>query len=148
MNREEAEIDLSTRSETATLRTALARAGLTLAEGPTLGGSRPAPPTRPRNEPPRTFPGLAVSAGRHAVFAGGPPGRDVAFVAGMAIAYFLDPVVDRFETWRFGRLGHFVVLLLFFLLAVGVILLIVPVLEAQVAPWSPPRRSMSTSCGS
>ena len=35
LNREEAEIDLSTRSETATLRTALARAGLTLAEGPT-----------------------------------------------------------------------------------------------------------------
>ena len=55
------------------------------------------------------------------------------FVAGMAIAYFLDPVVDRFETWRFGRgLATFVVLLLFFLLAVGVILLIVPVLEAQV----------------
>ena len=56
------------------------------------------------------------------------------FVAGMAIAYFLDPVVDRFETWRFGRgLATFVVLLLFFLLVVGVILLIVPVLEAQVA---------------
>ena len=36
------------------------------------------------------------------------------FVVGMAIAYFLDPVVDRFETWRFGRgLATFVVLLLF-----------------------------------
>ena len=35
LNREEAQVDLSTRSETATLRTALARAGLTLAEGTT-----------------------------------------------------------------------------------------------------------------
>ena len=33
LNRQEAQLDLSTRSETTTLRMALARAGLTLAEG-------------------------------------------------------------------------------------------------------------------
>jgi predicted PurR-regulated permease PerM len=61
--------------------------------------------------------------------------RDVLlpFVAGMAIAYFLDPVVDRTEKLGLSRtLGTFVVLTLFFVLAISSLLLLVPVVEAQL----------------
>ena len=54
------------------------------------------------------------------------------FVVGMAIAYLLDPLCDRLETWRWPRwLATTVVLLGFFLLVLAVILLLVP-----VAWWS------------
>ncbi len=55
------------------------------------------------------------------------------FVAGMAVAYFLDPVTDRLEAWRFSRTAATaLVLLLFFLAVVLLLLLIVPVLQSQV----------------
>lgn len=56
------------------------------------------------------------------------------FVAGCAIAYFLDPAVDRLEAWRAPRgLATAVVLLLFFLALVLLVLLVLPVLELEVA---------------
>jgi predicted PurR-regulated permease PerM len=55
------------------------------------------------------------------------------FVAGMAIAYFLDPVVDRFEKIGWSRtLGTSIVLVGFLITAVGLFLLLVPVLNAQL----------------
>ncbi len=55
------------------------------------------------------------------------------FVAGIAIAYFLNPPVNRLEGLRIPRgLAAFVVLLLFLLLLVLVIMLVVPILESQV----------------
>lgn len=55
------------------------------------------------------------------------------FVAGLAIAYFLHPVVDRLEALRLPRsVATAVVLLLFLLLLVLVAMLLVPLLEVQV----------------
>src|SRR5581483_4818733 len=55
------------------------------------------------------------------------------FVAGIAIAYFLNPPVNRLEAAGVPRaLGAFVVLVLFLLLLVLVIMLAVPILETQV----------------
>jgi len=55
------------------------------------------------------------------------------FVAGIAIAYFLDPLVNRLEQLRMPRgLAAFVVLTLFLTLLVLVIMLVVPILEAQL----------------
>jgi predicted PurR-regulated permease PerM len=56
------------------------------------------------------------------------------FVAGCAIAYFLDPAVDRLELWRVPRgLATAVVLGLFLLALVLLILLVLPLLELQAA---------------
>ncbi|MEQ8396856.1 AI-2E family transporter [Thalassobaculum sp.] len=56
----------------------------------------------------------------------------VPFVAGMAVAYLLDPVVDRLERIRVPRgLATFVVLLGFFALAIGLLLLLIPLLQSQ-----------------
>lgn len=55
------------------------------------------------------------------------------FVAGMAIAYFLDPVVDRLEKFGWSRtLGTSIVLVGFLIISVGLFLLLVPVLNAQL----------------
>jgi predicted PurR-regulated permease PerM len=55
------------------------------------------------------------------------------FVAGLAIAYFLDPTVDRLEEHRVPRwLGSVVVLILFLLVVVLFFLLLVPLLQGQV----------------
>lgn len=55
------------------------------------------------------------------------------FVAGMAIAYFLDPVADEIEKRGAGRgLATTIVLAVFFLLVVAVALLMLPVLHSQV----------------
>ncbi len=55
------------------------------------------------------------------------------FVAGMAIAYFLDPLVDRLERMGCSRtVGTSVVLVGFLIVSVGLFLLLVPVLNAQV----------------
>jgi predicted PurR-regulated permease PerM len=55
------------------------------------------------------------------------------FVAGIAIAYFLDPLVNRLAQLRMPRgLAAFAVLTLFLTLLVLVIMLVVPILEAQV----------------
>ena len=55
------------------------------------------------------------------------------FVAGIAVAYFLDPLVDRLERRRFGRdWATVLVLFLFFLSLLLVALLLVPVLHSQI----------------
>ncbi|HXP72792.1 MAG TPA: AI-2E family transporter [Stellaceae bacterium] len=55
------------------------------------------------------------------------------FVAGIAIAYFLNPLVNRLEHLKVPRgLSAFIVLVLFLTLLVLVIMLVVPILEAQV----------------
>ena len=55
------------------------------------------------------------------------------FVAGMAIAYFLNPLVNRLERLRMPRgLAAFTVLLLFLLFLALVVMLVVPILEGQV----------------
>lgn len=54
------------------------------------------------------------------------------FVAGMAIAYFLDPVADRLESWRVPRwLATTIVLASFAVGIVLVLLLIIPIIQAQ-----------------
>lgn len=56
------------------------------------------------------------------------------FVAGLAIAYFLDPAVDRLEAWRLPRgMATLVVLMLFMLSLVLVALLLLPLLQLQAA---------------
>jgi len=55
------------------------------------------------------------------------------FVAGIAIAYFLNPLVNRLERLGMPRgLAAFLVLALFLTLLVLVVMLVVPILEAQV----------------
>jgi predicted PurR-regulated permease PerM len=61
--------------------------------------------------------------------------RDVLlpFVAGMAVAYLLDPVVDRLERGKIGRgAATLIVLLAFFVLSLGTVLLLLPLLQSQV----------------
>ena len=55
------------------------------------------------------------------------------FVAGLAIAYFLDPVADRLERWGVGR-GWAAIwtLLAFSILFVALLLLLVPVIQSQI----------------
>lgn len=56
----------------------------------------------------------------------------VPFAAGMAIAYFLDPIVDRCERIGMSRtVGTGVVLLGFFFAGTGTLLLLVPLVQAQ-----------------
>lgn len=59
------------------------------------------------------------------------------FLAGLAIAYFLDPVADRFETWKVPRgIASAIVITLFFLIIVGVVLAFWPILQTQLAAVS------------
>ena len=54
------------------------------------------------------------------------------FVAGMAIAYLLDPLCDRLERWGLSRtLATTVLTVLFLVLAVSAVLLLVPVVVGQ-----------------
>lgn len=65
--------------------------------------------------------------------------RDVLlpFVAGMAVAYLLDPVVDRLERVKVGRtVATLLVLLAFFVLSIGTLLLLVPLLQAQIEEFA------------
>jgi predicted PurR-regulated permease PerM len=56
------------------------------------------------------------------------------FVAGMAVAYLLDPICDRLEAWGLSRtLATTLLTVVFLVLAVAAILLLVPVLAGQVA---------------
>jgi predicted PurR-regulated permease PerM len=58
------------------------------------------------------------------------------FVAGMAIAYFLDPACDRLERWKLSRTAATaVVTLIFALLVVIALLIIVPLLVDQFAQF-------------
>lgn len=55
------------------------------------------------------------------------------FVASFFIAYFLDPVVDKLEKWRFPRgLASILVLSLFFIISTALALLLVPVFIEQI----------------
>jgi predicted PurR-regulated permease PerM len=61
----------------------------------------------------------------------------VPFVAGMVIAYLLDPLADRLEDWGLSRtLATALLTVLFILLILGGILLLVPVVEGQVRSLS------------
>ncbi|MDF1791164.1 MAG: AI-2E family transporter [Thalassobaculaceae bacterium] len=65
--------------------------------------------------------------------------RDVLlpFVAGMAVAYLLDPVVDRLERVKVGRtLATTIVLLTFFVVTIGILLLLLPLLQTQVEQFA------------
>ncbi len=63
------------------------------------------------------------------------------FVAGMAVAYLLDPVCDRLETYKLSRTWAVtIVSLVFALLVIAVLLLLVPLIVNQVvdlADWLP-----------
>ncbi len=55
------------------------------------------------------------------------------FVAGMAIAYFLDPVADKLEQKGLSRtMATTAIIAAFFFVAVGVLVLLFPLLQAQV----------------
>ncbi|MFQ5954799.1 MAG: AI-2E family transporter [Kiloniellales bacterium] len=59
------------------------------------------------------------------------------FVAGMAVAYFLDPVVDRVESWGASRtLATSLVTALFFLLVIVLLILLLPLLQDQVVTFA------------
>ena len=59
------------------------------------------------------------------------------FVAGMVIAYLLDPLADRLERWGASRTLATVLLTgLFILLVLGAVLLLVPVVEGQARSLS------------
>jgi predicted PurR-regulated permease PerM len=56
------------------------------------------------------------------------------FVAGMAIAYVLDPLADRLERWRAPRwLATTLALILFVLALISAFILVVPIVQEQVA---------------
>jgi len=55
------------------------------------------------------------------------------FVAGMGIAYLLDPICERMHRWGCPRsIGAFLVLLVFGLAVVAVLILLVPLIQAQL----------------
>ncbi len=55
------------------------------------------------------------------------------FVVGLAIAYFLDPVIDRLEAHKLSRpLAATAVTVLFFLLLTVLVLLVAPLLQTQI----------------
>ncbi len=56
------------------------------------------------------------------------------FIAGMALAYFLDPAADKLETWKVPRpVATFILLTLFFAIFVGMILLLLPLVQDQIS---------------
>ena len=56
------------------------------------------------------------------------------FVAGMALAYFLDPVADKLESWGISRLvATSLILIAFLLLFVIALMIVVPVLASQAS---------------
>lgn len=59
------------------------------------------------------------------------------FVAGMAIAYFLDPLADRLERYGFSRtLATVTITLTFFLVVLIVVLLLAPVIGDQITGFA------------
>jgi predicted PurR-regulated permease PerM len=58
------------------------------------------------------------------------------FVAGMALAYLLDPVADRLETFGLPRLGATILILVLFVICfVLILLLLLPILGTQLAAF-------------
>jgi predicted PurR-regulated permease PerM len=59
------------------------------------------------------------------------------FVAGMALAYFLDPVADRLEDWGLSRMAATsLILLSFVLLLVLALIIVIPLLATQAADFA------------
>ena len=55
------------------------------------------------------------------------------FVAGMAVAYFLDPAADKVEKWGASRMFATVIILAaFFIVAIAGIVLLFPLIQAQI----------------
>lgn len=58
------------------------------------------------------------------------------FVAGMAVAYLLDPVCDRLERWKLSRTWATVIVTVFFILLVALVLvLVMPSVISQIATF-------------
>jgi predicted PurR-regulated permease PerM len=65
--------------------------------------------------------------------------RDVLlpFVAGFAVAYILDPVVARLTRLRLGRgAASAIAIALFFLIAIGLLLMTLPIVQAQITTFA------------
>jgi predicted PurR-regulated permease PerM len=59
------------------------------------------------------------------------------FVAGMALAYFLDPVADRLQRWGLSRMmATALILLTFLLLLILGLLIVIPLLASQAAEFA------------
>ncbi|CAN7400869.1 AI-2E family transporter [Rhizobium sp. LjRoot254] len=59
------------------------------------------------------------------------------FVAGMALAYFLDPVADRLQRWGFSRMAATSVILMSFVILLTIaLMIIVPLLASQAADFA------------
>jgi len=59
------------------------------------------------------------------------------FVAGMALAYFLDPVADRLQRWGFSRMAATSVILLSFIVLFAIaLMIIIPLLASQAADFA------------
>jgi predicted PurR-regulated permease PerM len=59
------------------------------------------------------------------------------FVAGMALAYFLDPVADRLERWGLSRMAATsLILLTFIVLLVLALIIVIPLLATQAADFA------------
>ena len=59
------------------------------------------------------------------------------FVAGMALAYFLDPVADRLERWGLSRMAATsLILLTFVILLVLALIVVIPLLASQAADFA------------
>ncbi len=55
------------------------------------------------------------------------------FVAGMAVAYFLDPLADKLEKWGLSRtLATVIIISSFFVVVIAALILIFPLLQGQV----------------
>ncbi len=55
------------------------------------------------------------------------------FLMGLAVAYLLDPVADKFESWKCPRwIATVIVLVLFFFIMAGIIFAIFPLVRAQL----------------
>ena len=64
------------------------------------------------------------------------------FVAGMAVAYFLDPLADRLEAWGCSRwLATAIITVAFFTIVILLLILLFPLLQGQIVSLAgkPPR---------
>ena len=56
------------------------------------------------------------------------------FIAGMAVAYFFDPIADKLEAKKLPRtIAALFVLLVFFLVLLGFLILLVPALQSELS---------------
>lgn len=58
------------------------------------------------------------------------------FLMGLAVAYLLDPLTDKFESWKFPRwIATVIVLVLFFIAMGGIVFSIFPLVKAQLGAF-------------